>query len=149
MENFTSLEKNALLLALCETIPDVVFFKDPEGAYVYANHAFERLYGYTLAQIKGKTDYAFLTHEEAEYFASRDQVALDAGTATTSEAWQLNELTGERECYETVKTPVFDDNRNLMGLLGIVRNVTQLRLAEKILRNSGNPGFTTVVAPQR
>lgn len=139
MENLTSLEKNAVLLALCETLPDVVFFKDPEGAYIYANHAFERLYGYTLAQIKGKTDYAFLSHEEAEYFAQRDQEALATGKTSTSEAWQLNELTDERECYETVKQPVFDDQRRLIGLLGIVRNVTRLRMAEKMLGMTTSP----------
>jgi PAS domain S-box-containing protein len=124
MEELTSAEKSAFIRALCETVQDIVFFKNPHGQYMFANHAFERLYGYTFAQIEGKTDFDFLTAEEAEYFAARDQEAFQAGKRTASEAWQINELTGERECYETIKTPVFSDSGRLMGLLGVVRNIT-------------------------
>ena len=133
MENFSSAEKSRFIRALAETIPDIVFFKDPTGAYLFANHAFERLYGYTCAQIQGKTDFAFLTHEEAAYFAARDQEAVDAGKPTVSEAWQVNEMTDQRECFQTIKTPVYAADGQLMGLLGVVRNVTQQRLAEEIL----------------
>ena len=80
----------------------------------------------------GKTDYAFLTEQEASYFAGRDQAACEAGQPTVSEAWQENELTGEQECYETVKTPVFSDEGNLLGLLGVGRNVTHLRKAPAV-----------------
>lgn len=134
MEQLSSLEKSAFIRSLCEAIQDIVFFKNDRGDYLFANHAFERLYGYTLAQILGKSDFDFLTQEEAEFFAARDKEALDAGVPTTSEAWQLNELSGERECYKTIKTPVFSDDGQLLGLLGIVKNVTQQKHAEDILR---------------
>jgi hypothetical protein len=68
-------------------------------------------------------------------FAARDKEALDAGKQTISEAWQVNELTGERECYETIKTPVFTAEGRLLGLLGVVKNVTQLKRAEEVLRS--------------
>jgi two-component system sensor histidine kinase/response regulator len=127
MEQFTSSEKSAFIRALGESVSDVVFFKAPDGTFQYANHAFERLYGYTLDQISGKTDYAFLTEEEAAFFAERDREAMQSGKPTRSEAWQMNELTGERECYETVKTPVLSDEGRLLGLLGVSRNITHKR----------------------
>ncbi len=142
MENFSSAEKTAFIQSLAESIPDIVFFKDPTGAYLFANHAFERLYGYTLAQIRGKTDFAFLTQDEAAYFAARDQDALTAGKATASEAWQINEMTDEKECFETIKSPVYDADGNLMGLLGVVRNVTQQRQAQAILRTQAAQTIT-------
>lgn len=135
MEKLTSAEKSMLIRSLSETIQDIVFFKNPNGEYLFANHAFERLYGYTLAQIEGKSDFSFLMEDEAEYFAARDKEAMDAGKRTISEAWQINELTGERECYETTKTPVFSDDGRLLGLLGVVKNVTQQKKVEEILRN--------------
>jgi len=134
MENFSRDEINIVITTLAEAIPDLVFYKDPAGAYVYVNHAFERLYGYTLEQIKGKTDYSFLTQEEADYFAARDQEALTTGKKTVSEAWQLNELTDQKECYETIKVPVYAKDGQLMGLLGVVRNVTDQRLAQAMLK---------------
>lgn len=128
MQDLTSADKSALIRALCEVVSDIVFFKNPDGAFLYANHAFERLYGYTLEQLYGKTDFAFLTQEEAEYFSQRDKEAFAAGKPTVSEAWQLNDLTGERECYETVKTPVYADDGRLLGLLGVVKNITHQRM---------------------
>jgi len=120
MEQLTSAEKSTFIRSLSEAIQDIVFFKNPNGEYMYANHAFERLYGYTLEQIKGKSDSAFLIENEANYFAVRDKEAMEAGRPTVSEAWQDNELTGERECYETIKTPVFSEDGRRLGLLGIV-----------------------------
>ena len=139
MENLSLAEVHIFVNSLAEAIPDLVFFKDPAGAYIYANQAFESLYGYTLEQLKGKTDYSFLTQEEADYFAMRDQEALAAGKKTVSEAWQLNDLTDQKECYETIKVPVFAKDGRLMGLLGIVRNVTDQRLAQAVLKQSDAP----------
>ena len=139
MENLSLAEVHIFVHTLADAIPDLVFFKDPAGAYVYANQAFESLYGYTLEQIKGKTDYSFLTQEEADYFAMRDQEALTAGKKTVSEAWQLNDLTDQQECYETIKIPIFAKDGRLMGLLGLVRNVTDQRLAQAVLKQSDAP----------
>lgn len=136
MENFSSADKTAFIRSLCEAIPDIVFFKDPDGAYRYANHAFERLYGYTLEQLCGKTDYAFLSQEEAAYFDARDKDALQAGQATVSEAWQNNDMTDQQECFETIKVPVFAEDGHLLGLLGVVRNVTLQRRAQDVLRKA-------------
>jgi len=136
MENLSRVDVNLVITALAEAIPDLVFLKDPVGAYLYANHAFESLYGYTLEQIKGKTDFSFLTQEEADYFAERDRETLAAGKKTVSEAWQINELTDQKECYETIKVPVYAEDGQLLGLLGVVRNVTKQRLAQEVLRQS-------------
>lgn len=135
MDQLTSSEKSTFIRSLCEAIQDIVFFKNPDGEYLFANHAFERLYGYTLEQIQGKSDYAFLLKDEAEYFAIRDKEAIGAGKPTISEAWQVNELSGERECYETIKTPVYSEEGRLIGLLGVVKNITRLKQVEEQLRS--------------
>jgi len=135
MEKLTSTEKSIFIRSLCEAIQDIVFFKNPNGEYLFANYAFERLYGYTLAQILGKSDYEFLVKDEADYFAFQDKEAINAGKPTHSEAWQINELTGAQECYETIKTPVYSPDGQLLGLLGIVKNVTKIKQAEEVLRN--------------
>jgi hypothetical protein len=65
-------------------------------------------------------------------------VAIDGGIWVAigdSEAWQLNELTGVQECYETIKTPVYSEDGQLIGLLGVVKNVTKIKQAEEVLRN--------------
>jgi PAS domain S-box-containing protein len=148
MDHFSSAEKSALIHSLCAAIPDIVFFKDPEGAYLFANHTFERLYGYTLEQIHGKTDFAFLSDDEAAYFEACDKEALAAGKATVFEAWQLNVMTDERECFQTIKAPVYAADGRLMGLLGVVRNVTEQRQAQELLRASlDKPANARIIDP--
>jgi len=134
MDQLTSVDKSILIRELCEAVQDIVFFKNPDGEYLFANRAFEHLYGYTFEQIQGKSDFDFLTKAEAEFFAARDIEALNAGKQTVSEAWQVNELTGDRECYQTIKSPVFSGGGRLMGLLGVVKNITRQKNAEEILR---------------
>ncbi|MEY2631363.1 MAG: hypothetical protein RIR00_17, partial [Pseudomonadota bacterium] len=49
-----------LLRSVIETIPDLVWLKDPDGVYLACNPTFERFFGATEQQILGKTDYDFL-----------------------------------------------------------------------------------------
>ena len=120
--------------AMLHTIPDLVFVKDPHGAFVIANLAFEAVYGRSIAEISGKTDFDFLPVELAAYFAQRDQMAIDAGGPTISEAWQHNYKTGEETLYETIKTPIYANDGAVLGLLGIGRDITERRRAQDALQ---------------
>lgn len=125
---------SAFIQALCLASPDIVFVKDLNGAFLFANSAFEQLYGYTMEQIHGKTDFDFMSEEEAAYFANRDREALAADKPTVSIAWQVNHITDDDECFETIKSPLVDRSGKVVGLLGIGRNVTQRERSEEALR---------------
>jgi PAS domain S-box-containing protein len=119
---------------LLQTIPDVVFVKDPQGAFLAANRAFEGVYGQSVAQIYGKTDFDFLPHDRALYFADRDAEAMHKGTPTVSESWQHNLQTGRTSLYETIKTPIRGPDGATIGLLGIGRDITARHEAEVALQ---------------
>ncbi|MDA8084279.1 MAG: PAS domain-containing protein [Nitrospiraceae bacterium] len=61
-----------LLKTLIETIPDMVWLKDPEGVYLVCNPAMMRFMGMTADQIIGKTDYDFFDRELAESLRGMD-----------------------------------------------------------------------------
>jgi PAS domain S-box-containing protein len=116
--------------ALFQTIPDVVFVKDPHGRFLAANRAFETTFGFTIAAILGKTDSDFLDAKSAAYFAAQDREALAAGVTTFSENGHLHAATGARISFETIKAPIFGTDGALLGLLGIGRDVTERRRAQ-------------------
>ncbi|WP_445372515.1 EAL domain-containing protein [Methylomonas sp. HW2-6] len=124
------------LHTLLDTIPDLVWLKDPNGVYLTCNLQFERLYGAGEAEIVGKTDRDFVSAELADFFRDNDQKAVRAGKVCANEEWLEFADNGYRGLFETLKTPVLDRNGKLIGVLGIARDISERRAAQaKIQRH--------------
>ena len=57
----------------------MVWVKDTAGVYLACNPVFEQFLGHRTEDIIGKTDYAFVDRELADFFRQHDQAAIDAG----------------------------------------------------------------------
>ncbi|MBK9797474.1 MAG: PAS domain-containing protein [Holophagaceae bacterium] len=126
-------DREAKLQTLIRAIPDLVWLKDPEGVYRSCNGAFERVYGAREAEIVGKTDYDFVPKEVADLFRENDREAVASGGTRQQEEWFSPAGTQQPRCFETLKTPIYDQEGELIGVLGIGRDVTEQRqfLAER------------------
>jgi len=82
----TSTER-AFLHSLLRSIPDMVWLKDTDGAFLACNPAFERLYGAKEEDILGKTDYDFVPRTLADFFRQKDLAAMASGEPKTNEEW--------------------------------------------------------------
>lgn len=123
------------LRTLVETIPDLVWLKDPEGVYLACNPMFERFYGKPEGGIVGKTDYDFSPRELADFFREHDRNAIAAGKPTMNEEWLTFAADGYRGLFETIKTPMRDVDGKLYGVLGIARDITRRKAAEDEIRH--------------
>lgn len=134
-EAMTRLEESEnRLRTLIETIPDLVWMKDPEGKYLVCNPRFEQFFGAPQARIVGSTDYDFVSPELADFFREHDRQAMAAGQPCINEEWLTFAVDGRRGLFETIKTPVRDGQGRLLGVLGVAREVTQAREAQEELR---------------
>ncbi|HEY9050164.1 MAG TPA: EAL domain-containing protein [Gammaproteobacteria bacterium] len=115
---------NTKLNALLNTIPDLVWLKDPNGVFLACNPKVEQLLGTGKANIIGKTDYDFFPSNIADFFRANDQAAIDAHKANINEEWLTYASDGHRELTETIKTPLFSPQGQLLGVLGIARDIT-------------------------
>ena len=131
-------ESKSLLQALLHSIPDLVWLKDPEGVYLYCNQRFEAFFGTTEENIRGKTDYDFVSRELADFFRKHDKAAMANNKPTVNEEWIPFANDGHRELLETTKTPVFDTQQRLLGVLGIGHDITARREAETELEQYRN-----------
>jgi len=125
------LTSEANLRTLIETIPDLVWLKDPDGVYLSCNHKFERLYGASENDIVGKTDYDFVDEQLADFFRRHDKAAMDAGISLINEEKVTYANDGHEESLETIKTPLLDNEGKLIGVLGIARDITARKRAEE------------------
>jgi two-component system sensor histidine kinase/response regulator len=122
------------LKTLIRTIPDLVWLKDPEGVYRACNPAFERLYGASEAEIVGKTDYDFVDPDLADFFRANDWAAIAAGEPRGNEESLTFADGGGERLFETLKTPMRDVDGQLVGVLGIARDITAARAMQEALR---------------
>jgi PAS domain S-box-containing protein len=121
---------------LVDTIPELVWLKDPNGVYMSCNPAFCGLYGATEEEIIGRTDHDFVAAEQADSFRAKDMQAIQAGGPIVVE----DELTFFGESvprpFETIKTPMHDSKGRLIGVLGIARDISERKQSETALRLS-------------
>lgn len=124
------------LRTLLRTIPELVWLKDLQGVYLACNLQFERLYGVKEADIVGKTDYDFAPAERADFFRENDRNAVLTGKVCANEEWLTFAENGYHGFFETLRTPMLDQDGKPIGVLGIARDITERKAAEaKVLRH--------------
>ena len=122
--------------ALIHSIPDLVWLKSADGVYLRCNPAFERLFGMPESAIVGKTDYEFVSREQADLFRQMDRAALVGKEGSQNEEWVTYAVDGRRGLIETNKLPIYAGDGSLIGILGIARDITLRHDAELALRES-------------
>ncbi|NOR44259.1 MAG: PAS domain S-box protein [Candidatus Delongbacteria bacterium] len=129
------LKKNeAHIRTLLDTIPDLVWLKDKNGAYLSCNKKFERFFGAKESDIVGKTDYDFVDKELADFFREKDKNVIIAGKPIINIEKVTYANDGHKETLETIKTPVYDSEKKLIGVLGTARDITERnKMEEKII----------------
>ncbi|MFH1153695.1 MAG: PAS domain S-box protein, partial [Pseudomonadota bacterium] len=131
-------KKEIQLRTLINALPDLVWLKDPDGVYLLCNKRFEGFFGSTEAQIIGKTDYDFLEKELADFFRDKDRKVIAAGKPCANEEEIVFADDGHHEFLETIKTPMLDQKKRVVGVLGIGRDITSRVQIETILKKSEN-----------
>jgi diguanylate cyclase (GGDEF)-like protein/PAS domain S-box-containing protein len=125
----------AKFAAVISTIPDLIWVKNAEGVYVFCNPAFENSFGVKNKEIIGKTDYDFVTREQADLFRKNDLEAIKAGEIRIDEEEITFPADGRRALLETRKFPVYNGDE-FMGVLGIGRDITEQKILENTLQSN-------------
>jgi two-component system, sensor histidine kinase and response regulator len=118
--------EKALLRSVIDSIPDLIFYKDKNSVFLGCNTAFANFMGCSEKELSGKTDYDFFGKDVADFFREMDQEMLEALEAKRNEEW-VNYPDGRRVLHDTFKTPFSDADGNVLGLIGVARDVTERR----------------------
>ena len=126
-------ESENLFRLLTQTIPDLVWLKNPEGIYLFCNPAFELFFGAKETDIKGKSDYDFVEPDLADLFRKYDLKVMESNHPSINEEWVTFASDNHRALLETVKVAMHGVNGNLIGILGISRDITEKKKIEEEL----------------
>lgn len=128
-------ESQTLLSAVTEGIPDPIFIKDRQSRLILANPAMLRVIDKPLEEAIGKDDREHYD-DPAVWGAimANDRRILESGqTGVIEEMWQTPE--GYR-IFLSTKTPYRNSNGEIIGILGISRDITELKRTGEALRET-------------
>jgi len=126
--------ERSFLKTLINTLPELVWLKDPEGVYLACNPEFELFFGAKETQIVGKTDYDFVNKKLADFFREHDRKAMAKGKPSSNQEWITYASDGRQVLLETTKTPMYSSQGELIGVLGIAHDITKERKLQQGLR---------------
>ncbi len=127
----------ALIGTLMEAWPDYVYVKDTESRFILANPATATVMGASkAAELIGKSDFDFFPRKLAEDFYNSEQEMLATGRSVIGRLEHIVQPDGSTTWFSTTKMPYRDANGNVLGFIGIGRNVTKEREASTDLRQA-------------
>lgn len=128
-------EREALLSAIIDNVPDMIFIKDANDLrFVLLNRAGEQLVGYSRERLIGTTDFDHFPKWQAEHFVAHDRAVLrDKQLCDIAEERIQTRFRGERILH-TKKVPILDETGEPRFLLGISEDITDRKGVEEALR---------------
>lgn len=129
-------EQENVLKVVMETLPGMVFYKDKEGKYVYANKEFDNFYNGKegIDKLIGKTNFdVHPTKELALKYTKEDKEVLQKKQSIKAETI-LKAKDGKDVYTEAVKVPVIDRKNEAVGVVGLILDITEKKKAEEELK---------------
>ena len=139
---------NKLFRTMADTMPDMLWAKDINNRYIFVNRAMAEilLNAKDVNEPIGKTDMYFAererkAHPENPEWHTFGEMCMDSDTETikAGKPMQFDEygnVKGKFLFLDVHKAPMYNDNGEIIGVVGSGRDVTQQKLFEKILRES-------------
>jgi len=120
-----------LLRSLMDNIPDSIYFKDENNRFVMVSKIKAEHMGSTLKGIIGKTDFDFFPKKQAENMAADDKRVMETGRSIVDKVERLIRPGGEERWVSVTKVPLHDEKGEIIGTMGISRDITERRWAEE------------------
>jgi PAS domain S-box-containing protein len=120
---------------IIDTLPIPIFYRDLNGVYLLSNHAHERFTGRSRDNIIGKSVFDVHKTEWAEMFTSKDKELVENPDEQVYET-QLTLKDNTTHDFVFKKAVIRDSDSKIVGIVGSINDVTELKKAEKRLEKA-------------
>ncbi len=135
-EQLLSQESN-LLSSLLDNIPDRIYAKDLEHRFIIYNKALANRWGFNNPrELVGKSDFDLFPYEVALKYRSEEQEIIRTGKSILNREESMTDSSGQTHWSIVTKSPFWDDNGNIIGIAGLSRDITELKVAAEALKAS-------------
>ncbi len=120
---------------LIETSSDMIFTVDLKGNFLFTNQAFEKSLGYSAEEMQKINGFNLVHPEDLEKV--REQfAALVEGKSVDNMEYKYKARDGSYVSILNNASPVLDSEGNVVAALGVARDITARKRAEKALQES-------------
>jgi PAS domain S-box-containing protein len=124
--------KYRLISDLIDHIPDVIYFKDRRGRLILVNQAHAKGLGLKPEDIIGKTDYDLFPPQRAAAMAKDDEYVMRSGKPILDKIERATRPDRVDNYVTTTKIPRFGKNGEIVGVMGITRDITHRMQVERL-----------------
>lgn len=125
--------EHGLLKTLMDNIPDSLYFKDEQSRFVLVNKAKASHSNVSPEEMIGKTDFDFLSEDQARKIFIDDQSIIQSGKPIINKEEKITHSNGSERWVSVTKIPWYNAEGDIIGTMGITRDITEWKkLKEKI-----------------
>ncbi len=121
---------------ILETIEEAYYEVDLAGNFTFFNEAAERLLGYSKAELLGMNNRQYTEEENAKKLYKAFNAVYKSGQPTKGFDWEIISKNGTKKYVEASVSVLNDPEGNHTGFRGIVRDITERKLADEARRAS-------------
>ncbi len=126
-----------LLRTVIDTLPMVVYAKDPQGRKTMTNpHDLALVGARSPEEVLGKTDYELYGPDQSKSFSSHDHIVFETRQPLLDFEHRLQDAEGNEHWFLSSKVPLIDADGELLGLVGTAQDITARKCAEEALEQA-------------
>ncbi len=126
-----------LLRSLLDHIPDRIYFKDAYSRFMRCSRSMAVRLGLSDPQeVVGKTDFDFHPPAQAREYFNDEQRILQTREPLINKLEQQRGPNDTEIWASVTKVPIFNQSGTITGLVGLSRDITQLKQTENALRQA-------------
>jgi len=127
--------ERGFLNILMEVVPDAIYFKDTQSRFTKVNRAHaERMGLKDPAEAVGRTDFDFYSEEFARQAFEDEQEIIRTGKPIVNKVEKVVGKDGKVRWVTATKVPIKDELGRVTGIVGISRDITEIKLMEDRLK---------------
>lgn len=125
--------RESYLTAIIENQPGLLWLKDRDGSFLAVNEAFAISCGLSNKELLvGKTDWDIWPKELANQYVNDDRKVMESRKSKIVE--ELIADKGLNKWFETFKTPILNNDGEVIGTTGFSRDITERKQAEETIK---------------
>lgn len=130
-------EERHLLRSLIDTLPSCVYVKDMEGRYILSNAAhIHSMNKKVLDEVVGKTSLELFPQKVTEQSIADEQKVIQTGEPLNNIEEISATQNSEHSWGLTNKVPLRNEHGDIIGLVGVTVDITEIKQAEEELKKS-------------
>lgn len=133
-----SISEVRMLRSVLDSIPDRIYVKDRDSRFILANRATWMAHEMPDEQsLLGKTDLDLFGRDGESYFAAEQHMLATGGSIINREQPVQTPAGLAQRAYTLIsKVPLYDDQGKIVGLIGVNRDITELKRVEEELHKN-------------